>query len=1488
MALSGSGRIVIIKRDGHPGSSYPVETGSLTVGSGKDCDIITSKLLPPKQCRITVHPTEAIIKNLTLEHPTYLNGKTFTTKALKHSDSITFGIAKFRWDYDGQLSTPHSSAKKASDKKVSVVVKRTRNNISKRRSEPVSLRKKIEPLETRTRNSVGALQGAHSSKTRQIAVVMPQRRSLVAFENTNPISATPDHSQSTVRSESYNSTVKMRIRKISNPLYDNESRHTLSNGKRRRVEKVEKLDTPVVLDKNKRAALMLLTRRSLSSKKLSISNSLNNSKETPNSSKTLLSNGSKSLPAKISAARQLLDDQMSKTTKISSRQLLDRKKGSIVLKYTLEQHNVSGVEPIVGESPKHPIENSASKTPKTSASPKTVMEKDSVKKSTVPKRSRSTPCPMPDSTKKKMLMKAKVSTPKSSAKDKSSLLLLSSKSLRTRSFTPKTPALSGGKKATPFTNRKLKNKILESVENSVTGSNKSASTENDVSSFILYLTNALNIMNNPEIDLESVTKTPEFKAISDKIKSVEKLMTPIVNTPSPQLLEIGRPPRLSKRKSVSLISKAYLSQSNKTTPRAVIAQSPIISPKHSSPKTDADLTNFIDINTPNLSTLFELKSSTPNDVDRNMGNVVDISPKTRSRKLGVLNLRRSQILITKSKTEPKRKTNLKNDRKSSPILPSKRSSRSAGLEHVSDSSNITDPNVSRNEDELVITPKSSLKPPQEVLKEKHSTAKKPVSKKNIIDHLVRSPEVVKELFKSPVKRILSQSIRQYGDSHVFDDEQDGDSSFELLTRSRRMGKSIVNSSIEPTTNQAVKVNSSDKKSKSPSNNISSRRLLRTPKSPKNDLRHIIGVKKMFKTPKAQNSPLNDLRNVKGLRRIFRSPVKSPLNNLSDFEGIQNLLSPNTTKSPDNSGDLNKIKRLFVSIEECPKVFVSPNVSKKSPNVSKTANSPKNIQGLKKSPETRTKTVTSKLNDSNNLGGVGRLLRTPSIKRSPKNDLRDIRGVKKLLKTPNTQKSPENDLSDVKGVKRLLKTPNAKKSPKNDLRDVKGVQRLLKTPKPKKSPKNDLRDVKGVKRLLQTPKHTMKSAQNTPDLSGLSKLFEPSKSESVKVNEENTSSASNHEMYNYSLGRSPLKNYSRDHIVSRGSVLENVGLIPNKVYHALKSGECSMDIKNNITPNRSLRRGTIDKTNYSLEISKVNSCIKQSSDHADNSNISMCHSTPAAGKSKIGKSEIDVKQISPIISKSRVRGRELRQKNLLDKKSPKKTRAKLSKLKVEVVDVKNEDQIPDEVSGATSTKTRTRSRVVHTKKIEEVANTIKLEVDVKDSKKSAKVSNAVKNQVNKKKVTFALSAEKSVDVPKSTKTTRSSRAKTDSVVITKITRKSTSTVKQVSVTGKEKVGKISKPKAAVSVKVSPKRKVVKSNVLKVKLPTKSKTETTSTKSLTSTKSKLPAKKSKETTEEKTTSEVKKITKIVSKVEKSSVKKSPIARRSTRSTALAKKN
>lgn len=39
----------------------------------------------------------------------------------------------------------------------------------------------------------------------------------------------------------------MRIRKICNPSYDIDSRPTLSNGKRRRVEKVEKLDTPVVL-----------------------------------------------------------------------------------------------------------------------------------------------------------------------------------------------------------------------------------------------------------------------------------------------------------------------------------------------------------------------------------------------------------------------------------------------------------------------------------------------------------------------------------------------------------------------------------------------------------------------------------------------------------------------------------------------------------------------------------------------------------------------------------------------------------------------------------------------------------------------------------------------------------------------------------------------------------------------------------------------------------------------------------------------------------------------------------------------------------------------------------------------------------------------------------------------------------------------------------------------------------------------------------------
>lgn len=40
-----------------------------------------------------------------------------------------------------------------------------------------------------------------------------------------------------------------------------------------------------------------------------------------------------------------------------------------------------------------------------------------------------------------------------------------------------------------------------------------------------------------------------------------------------------------------------------------------------------------------------------------------------------------------------------------------------------------------------------------------------------------------------------------------------------------------------------------------------------------------------------------------------------------------------------------------------------------------------------------------------------------------------------------------------------------------------------------------------------------------------------------------------------------------------------------------------------------------------------------------------------------------------------------------------------------------------------------------------------------------MSNDAKVKVNKKKVTFALNAEKSVEVPKANKTTRSSRAKT---------------------------------------------------------------------------------------------------------------------------------
>lgn len=720
-------------------------------------------------------------------------------------------------------------------------------------------------------------------------------------------------------------------------------------------------------------------------------------------------------------------------------------------------------------------------------------------------------------------------------------------------------------------------------------------------------------MNNSEIDLEAVRKTPEFRAISNKIKSVEKLeKSTFVKSPSPHILEIGRISRSGKK----IFSNTNNTQ-NHVTPSNVASNSPIISPKHTSPELFDSTANYIDINTPNLSQIFDFKSSTPMVV---LKNTPVIHPRRSRKSLYHSNNKNSEISKAKSKTEPRKRFKVKISFNSS--------------NRKMDFDEECSPDETRvsNTNEMQLTPKSSLKPPPEVLKEKHSTAKKPVSKRSLIDHLIRSPEVAKELFKSPVKRILSQSMRHY-DSILDGDNEDisiansfnRDSSFELLTRSKRQSNNLNSETLKK--NQKLK--------KSPRNNLSDfqgvRRLLRTPAKNKNDLTDVKGVKQLFKN----NSPRNNLSNIGNIKKLFDKKHNSPKNNLMNITGVKNIFKE--TK-PQNSprNDLTNV----VGVKELFKVTRA----QKSPR-----NDLTNITGVKNIFKI-TKKQNSPRNDLTNIDGLKQLFRVTRNHKSPVNDLTNISGVKDIFEQNQIQ-----NLFDVSETQKLSRIPKNQKSPRNDLTNITGVKNFFKT---RNSPKNNLTNISNVGEIFEEIKTRNSFEKNSTNACGMKKSLNPSLKKSPSNSLLNVSGLENSfksplrskrgsvdnlvgyvspvvanqqsdlirkkialEKENSKLNRSSVNLYDpRDSICPSSSVLENVGLVPSSLFK-LKS-------ENNNSTNRSRRQATIDKTSFSLELSKVNMSAKKDSKPAKtDTGVISCHSTPFV-KTKMDIS--DLRQVSPIL------------------------------------------------------------------------------------------------------------------------------------------------------------------------------------------------------------------------------------------------------------------
>lgn len=303
------------------------------------------------------------------------------------------------------------------------------------------------------------------------------------------------------------------------------------------------------------------------------------------------------------------------------------------------------------------------------------------------------------------------------------------------------------------------------------------------------------------------------------------------------------------------------------------------------------------------------------------------------------------------------------------------------LRNNSKNASKTGDSISQTDDEIV-TPKSAVKLIQEAVKNKHSTAKKPKSKRSIIDTLNES-DIVKQLFNSPVKRKLSQSMTEFSRKQLFDNDD------VATRRSKRntvalTGRTPNNSALDETRQITPEMFVSPLSTPESSPNLRGVKLLFRINTPNNDLRNVKGVKRLLRTPRTRKSVKNDLTNISGVKEIF---ARSPRNRLSDVQ-VKKVFAA----SPKN--DLRRVSGVK-SLFQSPKKAKQPN------------------------------------NDLSDVRGVRNLFTRKSVA----NDLRNVSGVKKVLRNMN---SPKNDLTDVRGVRRMFR----QEKQRSDYSDLSGVEELF--------------------------------------------------------------------------------------------------------------------------------------------------------------------------------------------------------------------------------------------------------------------------------------------------------------------------------------------------------------------------------------------------------------------------------------------------------------
>ena len=98
------GFVVVVRRTGAEGSSFPVVADSCTIGRHSDCDVrVQLPTVSRQHCRVDIGPDgQALLRALAGVNPPLVNGEAVTKdrlRPLRHGDMFTVGERTFRWRY---------------------------------------------------------------------------------------------------------------------------------------------------------------------------------------------------------------------------------------------------------------------------------------------------------------------------------------------------------------------------------------------------------------------------------------------------------------------------------------------------------------------------------------------------------------------------------------------------------------------------------------------------------------------------------------------------------------------------------------------------------------------------------------------------------------------------------------------------------------------------------------------------------------------------------------------------------------------------------------------------------------------------------------------------------------------------------------------------------------------------------------------------------------------------------------------------------------------------------------------------------------------------------------------------------------------------------------------------------------------------------------------------------------------------------------------